>query len=316
MQSEHPHLARLEALAAFSGILIAIQSRANGELSHRLNNSIQAAVISFSTGLLVLIVITIFNQKVRNGMRNLSAALRNGALPKWQIPAGVLGGLFVAMQTHVVPLIGVAIFSVASISGQTAVSLIVDRIGLTGGGKKPISKRRVAAATITVAAVLISVLDKFNVSTFSIAAVVISLLSGIMVGVQRALNGQINEHTKQSFSTSLLNFIMGTSTLLILWALNIGFGHGKVSPLPGWNLLLYAGGSIGVLYIAFSSTIVQHLGVLTFTLFSVGGTLIGSVLIDLIIPSHGVKVSWYLIAGIALTYLGVMIGGQSRLFKR
>ena len=169
MQSEHPHLARLEALAAFSGILIAIQSRANGELSHRLNNSIQAAVISFSTGLLVLIVITIFNQKVRNGMRNLSAALRNGALPKWQIPAGVLGGLFVAMQTHVVPLIGVAIFSVASISGQTAVSLIVDRIGLTGGGKKPISKRRVAAATITVAAVLISVLDKFNVSTFSIA---------------------------------------------------------------------------------------------------------------------------------------------------
>ena len=88
MQSEHPHLARLEALAAFSGILIAIQSRANGELSHRLNNSIQAAVISFSTGLLVLIVITILNQKVRNGMRNLSAALRNGALPKWQIPAG------------------------------------------------------------------------------------------------------------------------------------------------------------------------------------------------------------------------------------
>ena len=53
-----------------------------------------------------------------------------------------------------------------------------------------------------------------------------------------------------------------------------------------------------------------------FTLFSVGGTLIGSLLIDLLIPSHGIGVSWYLVSGIAMTYLGVIIGGQSRLFKR
>ena len=316
MQSEHSHLARLEALAAFSGILISIQSRANGELSHRLNNSIEAAFISFSTGLIVLIFIALLNQKVRAGMGNLRRSLKNGALPWWQIPAGSLGGVFVALQTQVVPIIGVAIFSVASIAGQTAVSLFVDRVGLTGGGKKLISKRRVAAAVVTVAAVLVSVLDKLNVPTFSIFAVILSLTAGTMVGVQRALNGQINEHTKVSFSTSLLNFIMGTTTLGIIWIIGILFAHGHINALPGWNLLLYTGGSIGVVYIAFTSTIVQHLGVLTFTLFSVGGTLIGSLLIDLIIPSHGVGVSWYLVTGIAMTYLGVMIGGQSRLFKR
>jgi transporter family-2 protein len=109
---------------------------------------------------------------------------------------------------------------------------------------------------------------------------------------------------------------MGTTTLSVIWILGILFANGKVNPLPGWNLLLYTGGSIGVVYIAFTSTIVQHLGVLTFTLFSVGGTLIGSLLIDLFMPSHGVGVSWYLVTGIAMTYLGVMIGGQSRLFKR
>ena len=316
MQSEHSHLARLEALAAFSGILISIQSRANGELSHRLNNSIEAAFISFSTGLIVLIFIAIVNKKVRAGMGNLRSSLKNGALSWWQIPAGSLGGVFVALQTQVVPIIGVAIFSVASIAGQTAVSLFVDRVGLTGGGKKPITKRRIAAATITVLAVLLSVVDKLNLATFSIIAVLLALTSGALVGVQRALNGQINEHTKQSFSTSLLNFIMGTSTLLIIWLVNIGFAQGKVSPLPGWNIFLYLGGRIGVVYIAFSSTIVQHLGVLTFTLFSVGGTLIGSFLIDLVIPTNGMKVTWYLFGGLALTYLGVLIGGQSRLFKR
>jgi transporter family-2 protein len=316
VSTEHAKIARLEALAALSGVMIALQSRANGELSHRLNNSVEAAFVSFSSGLIILIIIAIFSAQVRQGMKNLNAALKDGRIPAWQVPAGVLGGLFVALQTHVVPLIGVAIYSVASIAGQTGVSLFVDRIGLTGGGKKLISKRRVAAAGVTVGAVLVSVLDKLDVSTFSIFAVLLSLAAGAMVGVQRALNGQINEHTKVSFSTSLLNFITGTTTLAIIWIIGIMSGHGSVNALPGWNLLLYTGGAIGVIYIAFTSTIVQHLGVLTFTLFSVGGTLIGSLLIDLFIPSHGVGVSWYLVTGIAMTYLGVMIGGQSRLFKR
>ena len=316
MTTDHAKIARLEALAALSGAMIALQSRANGELSHRLNNSIEAAFVSFSSGLIILIVIAMFSAQVRQGMRNLNVALKDGRIPLWQIPAGVLGGFFVALQTHVVPLIGVAIYSVASIAGQTGISLFVDRIGLTGGGKKLISKRRVAAALVTVAAVLVSVLDKLSIATFSIFAVVLSLAAGAMVGIQRALNGQINEHTKVSFSTSLLNFITGTTTLAIIWLIGILSGHGSINGLPGWNLLLYTGGGIGVVYIAFTSTIVQHLGVLTFTLFSVGGTLIGSLLIDLLIPSHGIGVSWYLITGIAMTYIGVIIGGQSRLFKR
>ena len=83
----------------------------------------------------------------------------------------MLGGSFVAVQSHVVPIIGVALFSVASIAGQTATSLIVDRIGLTGGGPKPVSPRRVTAALITVFAVLVSVLDKLAGLNFSILSV-------------------------------------------------------------------------------------------------------------------------------------------------
>ena len=37
---------RLDALAAFSGFLIAMQARANGELSHQLDSAPQAALIS------------------------------------------------------------------------------------------------------------------------------------------------------------------------------------------------------------------------------------------------------------------------------
>jgi transporter family-2 protein len=41
----------------------------------------------------------------------------------------------------------------------------------------------------------------------------------------------------------------------------------------------------------------------------VGGNLLGSLLIDLISPTDGVRVSWYLVIGIAMTYLGVIVGG-------
>jgi transporter family-2 protein len=195
-------------------------------------------------------------------------------------------------------------------------SLVVDRIGLTGGGKKLISKRRVTAALITVFAVLISVLDRISIASFSLIAVLLAVLAGVLVGVQRALNGQINEHSKASFTTSLLNFVMGTSTLVILLFALLIFKGDAIVPLPSGPWWVYTGGTIGVIYIAFTSTIVQHLGVLTFTLFSVGGTLIGSLLIDIFLPTKGNTVSWYLVTGIVMTYLGVIIGGQSKIFKR
>jgi transporter family-2 protein len=58
------------------------------------------------------------------------------------------------------------------------------------------------------------------------------------------------------------------------------------------------------------------MGVLVFTLFSVGGMLVGSLIIDLVAPTNGTDISWYLIAGILLTYLGVIANGQSRFSRR
>jgi transporter family-2 protein len=300
---------RLDLLAALSGAMIALQARANGELSHRLNNGLQAALVSFGSGLLIIFVITLFNSKIKEGIKNLRRSVANKEIARWKLFAGALGGSFVAIQTQIVPLIGVAIYSVASIAGQTAMSLIVDRIGLTGGGKKLISPRRVLAAFLTVLAVLVSVWDRIDANNLSIFAVTAGGVAGAIVGVQRALNGQINEYSQQSFTTSLLNFITGTSFLVILIIAGILLGKNELSPLPSGPWWIYTGGVIGVIYIAFTSTIVQHLGVLTFTLFSVGGQLVGSLIIDLVSPTKGVSVSAYLVTGIVMTYAGVVAGG-------
>lgn len=302
---------RLDLLAALSGVMIAMQARVNGELSHRLNNGLQAALVSFGSGLLIIAIITPFSGQIKEGIRNLRAAIANKEIARWKLFAGALGGSFVAIQTQIVPLIGVAIYSVASIAGQTAMSLVVDRIGLTGGGKKLISIRRVLAAFLTVFAVLVSVWDRIDANNLSMFAVTAAGIAGAIVGVQRALNGQINEYSHQSFTTSLLNFIMGTSFLFVLIIAGIIVGKSHLTPLPMGPWWIYTGGTIGVIYIAFTSTIVQHLGVLTFTLFSVGGQLVGSLIIDLVSPTDGVSVSAYLVTGIVMTYAGVIAGGVS-----
>ena len=302
---------RLDFLAALSGILIALQARANGELSHQLGNGLEAALVSFGSGLIIIVLISFFNPSIKEGIRNLGEAVQEKKIARWKLFAGMLGGTWVAVQTHIVPLIGVAIFSVASIAGQATASLIVDRIGLTGGGKKLLSKRRVAAALITVLAVLLSVLDRLDASNLSKFAVFLGVITGALGGIQRAMNGEINEYSHQSFTTSLLNFIMGTTFLVVLLIVMILAKRIELVPLPSGPWWIYTGGVIGVIYIAFSSTIVQHLGVLNFTLFSVGGQLVGSLAIDVLYPTDGVQISAYLISGIVMTYLGVIVGGVS-----
>jgi len=309
---------RLDGLAALSGVMIALQARANGELSYRLDNAPQAALVSFSSGLFFITIYAIFSPKIKEGIKRLRSAVSRGEIPKIRLLAGSLGGAFVALQTSVVPLIGVALYSVASIAGQSAVSLLVDRIGLTGGGVKLISSRRISAAFITVLAVLVSVIDKLEADNFQLFALLLALIAGALVGVQRALNGQINEYSQNSYTTSLLNFITGTSFLTLFIIILIALGRVELQPLPIGPWWIYTGGVIGVIYIAATSLIVQHLGVLTFTLFSVGGQLVASLLLDIYSPTQGVNVSWYLVSGIAMTYIGVLVGGvrQSRLERR
>ena len=281
-----------------------------------MGDSLEAAIVSFTTGLLFVSVIALFRKDVRSGFRQIFSAVNLKLLPSWRLGAGALGASFVAMQTYAVPIAGVALFTVASLAGQTGISLWVDHVGLAGGSRVIITKRRVIAAIITILAVVVSTWDRFTISNFSVLTIVLAVFSGTWVGVQRALNGQINSYSKASFATSLLNFITGTTFLLFLLLLRTLFTDHSVMNFTSGPWWMFLGGSIGVIYIALSAHIVQYVGVLEFTLFSVGGMLIGSLLIDIIVPTKGTIISGFLIAGILLTYLGVIANGQSRFSRK
>jgi transporter family-2 protein len=82
---------RLDFLAAISGLLIALQARANGELSHLIGNGVQAALVSFGSGLLIIAIVAVFSPSIKEGARNLKGAVARKELPKWTLFAGALG---------------------------------------------------------------------------------------------------------------------------------------------------------------------------------------------------------------------------------
>ncbi len=106
----------------------------------------------------------------------------------WTFIAGALGASFIAMQTYVMPIAGVVLFTVAALVKQTTISLLVDRFGIIGREKSVITKSIVLASVITVVEVLVSSRYRFTMSNFSLLAIGLAFFSGTWVGLQRDLN--------------------------------------------------------------------------------------------------------------------------------
>ena len=294
-----------QLLAIIVGALTAIQSRLNGQLSAKLHNGIMAAVISFGSGLIILSIINMVSKSKRTGLKNVYTAVRTGKIKFWITIGGMGGGFFVAIQSITVPIIGVALFSIATIAGQTTSSLLVDKLGVSPRGKQPISFSRLLIAVATLMAVTISVYPDLSSSNFHFIPIVLGLIVGTVIAFQQATNGRVNEISQQPVATAWINFAMGTFVLIIALGINISSGARiNTFPTQWW---LYLGGLCGCVFIAVSAHVVKHLGVLNFVLFTVTGQLIAAVIIDWLFPTSTAKVSGYLIAGVLFTLFAIAL---------
>ena len=298
-------------LAIAVGALTAVQSRLNGQLSKDLHNGIAAALVSFGTGFIVLIFITLFMEKERKALVALFSAVKHGRLKRWEIVGGTIGALFVSVQSATVPVIGVAIFSICTIAGQTAASLLVDKFGISPRGKQPITAPRVFAGVMTLVAVTVAVYPDLSNSTFQILPVVLGVAVGAIAAYQAAINGRVNEVIKRPLGTAWLNFLMGFSLLIFILAGNLVLG-GHIDKFPT-NPMAYMGGTIGVIFISVSAFVVKHMGILDVILFSTSGVLTGAILLDWLAPANGASLDGYLIAGTLLTLVSI---GISQVFTK
>ena len=300
----------------FAGSLAAVQARMNGELTLLSGNGIESAAISFGSGLAVISIMLFFIPSIRSGIARVPMAIRTGELNWWQLLAGLIGGFFVAVQSIVVPMIGVAIFTVAVVAGQSANSLVVDRIGLGPAGRQPITIGRVVSAVLAVLAVTLAAADQFTTGSVALAAVAMAVIAGLCVAVQQALNGRISIAAGSPLAATFYNFVFGTALLAsafgLAWALT-DTDPGVVSGGPWW---IYAGGVVGVVFIAVAAWTVPIIGVLVFALVSIAGQLSGALLLDVVAPTATTTIGWNLVAGVLLAFVAVAASSLGRLRPR
>ncbi len=297
--------------AAFSvGVLVATQARINGQLAVEINSGLDAATISFTTGLVVVIILLGSTPSGRAGVRALIRAVQERSLAPWQMIGGFLGAYFVWAQSLAVPVIGVALFTVAVVAGQTANSLVVDRVGLTPVGVLRITPPRFIAAVIGLSAVVVAVLPRLTGSSFALWALAASVVAGGLIAVQQAINGRVARATSSSWTATGLNFALGALALSVAVAAVSLLGQPfPFSALPS-SPWLYLGGPIGVAFIAAAAWVVPILGVLRFGLISISGQLTGAVVWDLIAPTPGSQVSTNIILGVILAFVAVVVSAR------
>jgi transporter family-2 protein len=264
-------------------------------------------VISFGSGLILVLAISLAMRGPRTALlHGLPAQLRSGGLRWWHLLGGLLGATFVAGQGLVVPLLGVALFTVLAVAGNTTASMLTDRAGIGPGGRRPITARRVVAAAGTVVAVALAVSGRLSVGGLVVWALVLAVVAGAGTGVQPALNGQVAARTGEPLVATVGNFVLGTAGLLVALGIEHLLGHGwRPPPAPWQSPVLWLGGVIGVAFILSAAIVVKPLGVLLLSLLSTSGQLTGSLVSDLLFPTPGTVVGWQLVAGVVLTAVAV-----------
>src|SRR5690349_10914482 len=120
--------------ALLAGAAGAVQAKINGNLSSSIGDGLTAAAASFSIGLLACVAILALSPAARAGLSRVRTAVRTGGLRPAYLTGGLCGALVVASQTLAVAALGVAVFTIALVAGQSVASLAVDRAGIGPGG--------------------------------------------------------------------------------------------------------------------------------------------------------------------------------------
>lgn len=307
-------------LAVSAGLFVPVQGRINGALGTVLADGLAAAVVSFSVGLALMIVVSLVLPKGRAGLANVLPVLRERRFPRYYALAGGIGAFFVFAQSFTVGLLGVALFTVAAVTGQTLSGLLVDRIGIGPAGKKPVTGIRVLGSILTVAAVAWAVSPRFDGSAAGgagapsgteagplqlLVPVLLPVLAGFLMSFQQAMNGTATVHYRTPITATLVNFIAGSIVLWLAWLIKLAVaGPGNALPGEWWY---YLGGPMGCIFIGVAAFLVRGLGVLVTGLGMIAGQLLGSLGLDLVLPAPGTVVALPTVLGTLLTLAAIIL---------
>jgi bacterial/archaeal transporter family-2 protein len=139
-------------LTVFAGGLIALQAPINSMLGKSVG-TFAAASVSFIVGTIALVLITVM---VGGGFGDVGEARH---LPWYYLTGGILGAVYVTTALVAVRSLGAGGVVAATITGQLALSLVIDQLGILGVDKKPITWEAVVGVLLLAAGTFLIIRD-------------------------------------------------------------------------------------------------------------------------------------------------------------
>lgn len=286
------------------GVLTAVQARVNGVLGLRVDNGIVAGLLSFAVGLLALVIVISCLPSARRAVGRLRTGIRDRSIPFWMLLGGACGALTVSTQGVTAGVLGVSLFTVGVVAGQTLHGLVLDRIGFGPAGVVAVTPGRVVGGALALAAVAIS-LSGDVLRTAPLWMLLLPFAAGVGIAWQAATNGRLAQRVQSPLIATFTSFVAGTIALLLAAGVSIAVrGLPQPPPLEPW---LYLGGLLGFAYILLGAFIVAHTGVLLMGLGSVLGQLATSVVIDLLWPAASGPALWQIIGMVVVAVASVVV---------
>jgi bacterial/archaeal transporter family-2 protein len=137
-------------LGAGAGCLVGMQAPINSRLGMTVGG-VQAASFSFLVGTAALVAISFI---LRGGLGSLGNI---GKVPWWALLGGLLGAVYVFVALEAVRTLGASGLTAVVITGQLAISVLIDRFGLLGVARSPIGLQRIVGLALLVAGVALVV---------------------------------------------------------------------------------------------------------------------------------------------------------------
>jgi len=305
-------IAILTTFATF--MLVSLQIRGVGELVSRGASPIAVAGSTQLLQGLVTLGLIFALRPLREGVRRTFVGVRSGEIPLWTLAGGLAGALQIAVMGLVSPIIGIAALTVLLVSGQTVNGLLVDRVGLTPGGRRAVTPTRIFGALLAVLAVSLVWVGNSTKAEYSAEwwAVVLAILAGAGAAIQAALNGRVASLSGQPVVAAEVNFLGGAVVMWLLVGVLVLAGS-RQSPVPdAGSAWLYASTIFGLLLIVNISWAVKHLGVLVLSLVGVVGQISGAIMVDFALPLPGSHFAWTLLLSLGVSVIAVAVATLGR----
>jgi transporter family-2 protein len=144
------HLLFFLPLAFGIGIAMTFQTAINAQLREHLYSPLQAALLSFCIGTLVLAVLVLLQPVSKPNLQDFSS------IPWYLWLGGCLGVYAISISIYTAPKLGFLTFSGLVIFGQILTSMIFDHFGLLGTDKTPVNWQRLLGGVVIFIGVLLT----------------------------------------------------------------------------------------------------------------------------------------------------------------